>query len=63
MARKWLACTALAFLLSGCGGVSLCDCEAEAKKENPAVELMEECAALYEGKTYEEIEVALEECE
>lgn len=62
MARAWLPLLGAVLLLGGCGGRDICDCEAEARVANPRLEVMQECAKLYEGKDYEQIESELEDC-
>lgn len=48
--------------LWSCNGPDVCECEAEAKLENPDREVMAQCEKLYAGKAYEEIEAELKKC-
>jgi|GEM_PF-5637513 len=52
----------MALCLWSCSGPNVCDCEAEAKLENPDREVMGQCEKLYAGKAYEEIEAELKKC-
>jgi len=62
MARRWRFLAFGVLLWAGCGGPSVCDCEQESQKADPDVELLEECAELMEGKSFEEAEKELAEC-
>ena len=62
--RPWKILAGLLLLcLTACGGNTLCDCEAEAAKENPDREFMSECEQLYKGMTFEEMEEELKKCD
>lgn len=62
MVKRMAQIGLLALFLVGCGGPDLCACEEEAKKDDPDVEMMQECEKLYEGKDFEEIEAELRDC-
>lgn len=49
-------------LLSSCGGPDICECQAEAGRENPDKEFMAKCEKMYEGKSFEEMEEELKAC-
>ena len=50
-------------LLSGCGGLNICDCEKESGKENPDAELMEKCRKMFAEMEMDEVMKAIEECD
>ena len=62
MAKKWWATLLLFGALASCGGPSVCECQAESQKENPDLELMEDCANMMEERSFEDTEAELARC-
>ena len=61
MAKKllWIL---LATGLFACGGPDLCECQKEAEKDNPDLELLADCAEEMADCSFEEMEAELAKC-
>lgn len=59
---KYLLWTVLAIGLCACGGPDLCECQQEAEKDNPDLELLADCTEEMAGLSFEEMEAELARC-
>lgn len=60
--KRYFFMTGLCLVLTACGGPSVCDCDAEAGKEDPDEEVLEKCRNILGSMEMEDVLKALKKC-